>query len=41
LDINNRAQWDEDAARRNGSLNDGEIDPKRRELHELARTSFA
>jgi len=45
-EINNRAKWDEDVARRSPHaakqpLTDDEIDTRRRELQQLARTSFA
>ncbi|MBW7905341.1 MAG: hypothetical protein LC135_05115 [Phycisphaerae bacterium] len=45
-EINNRAKWDEDVARRSPHaarqpLTDAEIETKRRELQQLARTSFA
>lgn len=45
-EINNRAKWDEDVARRSPHaarqpLTDDEIESKRRELQQLARTSFA
>ncbi len=45
-EINNRAKWDEDVARRSPHaarqpLTDDAIESKRRELQQLARTSFA
>jgi hypothetical protein len=45
-EINNRAKWDEDVARRSPHaarqpLTDDEVESKRRELQQLARTSFA
>jgi len=45
-EINNRANWDEDVARRSPHaakqpLTDDEVEAKRRELQQLARTSFA
>jgi hypothetical protein len=45
-EINNRAKWDEDVARRSPHaarqpLTDEEFESKRRELQQLARTSFA
>jgi hypothetical protein len=45
-EINSRAKWDEDVARHSPHaarqpLTDDEVEAKRRELHQLARTSFA
>jgi len=45
-EINNRVKWDEDVIRRSPHaakqpLSDDEIESRRRELHQLARTSFA
>ena len=45
-EINNRAKWDEDVARRSPHaarqpLSENEVEAKRRELQQLARTSFA
>lgn len=45
-EINNRVKWDEDVARRSPHaarqpLTDAEVESKRRELQQLARTSFA
>jgi hypothetical protein len=44
-EINNRARWDEDVARRSPHsarqpLSDDEVESKRHELQQLARTSF-
>lgn len=45
-EVNNRLKWDDDVARRSPHaarqpLTDAEIEAKRRELQQLARTSFA
>jgi len=45
-EINNRAKWDEDVARRSAHaakqpLSDDQLESRRRELQQLARTSFA